>query len=56
MRKDRYSSFDAGNGSAYEQGKLTLQQLAELGNAGGEITLQSGRQELYENVINRYIR
>ena len=56
MRKDRYSSFDAGNGAAYEQGKLTLQQLADIGNKGGEITLQSGRQELYENIINRYIR
>jgi len=56
MRKERYSSFDSGNGAAYEQGKLTLQQLADLGNKGGEITLQSGRQVLYENVINRYIR
>jgi xylose isomerase len=56
MRKERYSSFDSGKGADYEAGKLTLQQLAELGNAGGEIKLQSGRQELYENIINRYIR
>jgi xylose isomerase len=56
MRKERYSSFDSGKGADYEAGKLTLQQLAELGNAGGEIKLQSGRQELYENIVNRYIR
>jgi xylose isomerase len=31
-------------------------QLADIGNAGGEIKLQSGRQWLYENTINRYIR
>jgi xylose isomerase len=56
MRKERYSSFDSGKGADYEAGKLTLQQLAELGNAGGELKLQSGRQELYENIVNRYIR
>lgn len=56
MRKERYSSFDSGKGAEFEAGKLTLQQLAELGNAGGEIKLQSGRQELYENIVNRYIR
>lgn len=56
MRKERYSSFDSGNGALYEQGKLTLQQLAEIGNTGGEVKLQSGRQELYENIVNRYIR
>jgi xylose isomerase len=56
MRKERYASFDAGRGAEFEAGKLTLQQLAELGNSGGEVKLQSGRQELYENIINRYIR
>lgn len=56
MRKERYSSFDSGKGSEFEQGKLTLAQLAEIGNAVGEIKPQSGRQELYENIINRYIR
>jgi xylose isomerase len=56
MRKDRYSSFDSGNGALYDQGKLTLQQLADIGNANGEVPLHSGKQELYENIINRYIR
>ncbi|ACE84783.1 xylose isomerase [Cellvibrio japonicus] len=56
MRKERYASFDAGDGSLYEQGKLTLEQLANIGNSNGEVALTSGRQELYENIINRYIR
>jgi len=56
MRRDRYASFDAGNGASYEKGGLTLEQLAAIGNANGEVPLSSGRQELYENVINRYIR
>ena len=29
-RKERYASFDDGNGAAFEQGKLTLEQLRDL--------------------------
>lgn len=56
MRKERYASFDSGKGADYEQGKLTLEQLAEIGNSIGEPEQISGQQELYENIINRYIR
>src|SRR5690554_220523 len=56
MRKERYASFDDGKGAEFEQGKLSLEQLAEIGNAGGEPAQISGQQELYENIINRYIR
>src|SRR5690606_3796814 len=56
MRKARYASFDSGKGADFEAGKLSLEQLAELGNAGGEVTLKSGQQELYENIVNRWIR
>ena len=56
MRKARYASFDSGKGADFEQGKLTLEQLASLGNSGGEPPLVSGQQELYENIINRYVR
>ena len=54
MRKDRYASFDAGKGSDYENGKLTLEQLAALGNEQGEPTQTSGRQELYENILTQF--
>jgi xylose isomerase len=56
MRKERYASFDSSSGALYAQGKLSLEQLAQLGNHNGEVALTSGRQELYENIINRYIR
>lgn len=56
MRKERYATFDSGNGALFEQGKLTLEQLAALGNANGEPAATSGQQELYENIVNRYIR
>lgn len=56
MRKTRYASFDGGNGSVFEQGDMTLEQLAKLGNENGEPAQISGQQELYENIVNRYIR
>ena len=56
MRQERYASFDDGQGREFEQGKLTLEQLAQIGNQGGEPKQTSGQQELYENLINRYIR
>lgn len=55
MRKERYASFDAGNGAKFEKGEFTLEQLADLGNANGEPAQISGKQELYENIINQYI-
>ncbi len=54
MREERYSSFDSGNGKAYETGKLTLEELAKIGYAQGEPRQTSGRQELYENILTQY--
>ncbi|SMF24887.1 D-xylose isomerase [Alteromonadaceae bacterium Bs31] len=56
MRKQRYSSFDSGDGAEFEKGNLSLEQLATIGDSNGEPPQTSGQQELYENVINRYIR
>jgi len=55
MRKQRYASFDSGEGARFERGELSLEQLAALGNAGGEPASTSGQQELYENIINWHI-
>jgi len=55
LRKKRYSSFDSGKGKDFEDGKLNLQALYELARENGELQLQSGKQELFENIINRYI-
>jgi xylose isomerase len=55
LRKERYSSFDSGNGKDFENGKLSLTDLYELAKAKGELQLRSGKQELFENIINQYI-
>jgi xylose isomerase len=55
IRKDRYSSFDSGKGKAFEQGKLTMEDLAKLATKNGEPAQISGRQEYVENLINKFI-
>ncbi len=55
LREERYSSFDEGHGKDFEQGKLNLTDLYDLAKTNGEIKLQSGKQELFENIINQYI-
>lgn len=55
LRTERYSSFDAGKGKEFEEGKLDFKALYEIAKENGELTLQSGKQELFENIINQYI-
>lgn len=55
LRTQRYSSFDSGKGKDFEDGKLDLKALYEIAKENGELTLQSGKQELFENIINQYI-
>ncbi len=55
LREDRYSSFDKGNGKAFEEGKLTLEDLRDLAAKNGEPETISGKQEYFENIINRFI-
>jgi xylose isomerase len=55
LRKDRYSSFDSGKGKDFEAGKLSLQDLYKLAQENGELLLKSGKQELFENIINQHI-
>lgn len=55
MRADRYASFDGGNGKAFEDGKLTLEDLATIAAKTGEPKQVSGRQELFENILNQYV-
>ena len=55
MVKDRYSSWDTGIGAEIEAGKHNFASLEKYMLKKGEITPnQSGRQELFENVVNRY--
>lgn len=55
LREKRYGSFDSGNGKAFENGKLKLSDLYNIAKDHGELSLQSGKQELFENIINQYI-
>ena len=55
LRKERYSSFDSGKGKDFENGKLDFNDLYQLAKNNGELKLQSGKQELFENIINQYI-
>ncbi|MGJ8733608.1 MAG: xylose isomerase [Cellulophaga sp.] len=55
LRKKRYASFDSGKGKDFENGKLNLQDLHKIALENGELDLKSGKQELFENIINQYI-
>jgi len=56
MRNDRYKSFDSGDGKAFEEGKLTLEDMRNLAIKNGEPAQISGKQELYESILNQFIR
>lgn len=55
LRKQRYASFDSGKGKQFEQGKVTLEDLRKLAHKNGEPEQISGKQEYYENLLNRFI-
>ena len=55
MRAERYASFGAGKGAEFAAGKMALEELAGIGAESGEPKQISGKQELYESLINQYI-
>jgi xylose isomerase len=55
MREDRYKLFDSGDGKTFENGKFSLEDLRALALKHGEPQMISGKQELYEAIINMYI-
>jgi xylose isomerase len=55
MRRTRYASYDSGNGKAFEDGKLNLEKLREIAIGNADPALISGKQELYEMILNQYI-
>jgi xylose isomerase len=55
LKKERYGSFDEGNGKDFENGKLTLEKLREIAAESGEPRVRSGKQELLEQLINTYL-
>lgn len=55
LLQERYASFDSDEGRAFEAGKLKLKDLHKIASRGGEPKQRSGRQELFENLLNRYV-
>ncbi|MDC7125428.1 MAG: xylose isomerase [Spirochaetales bacterium] len=55
MLIERYSSFDSGVGADFEAGKLDLEQLAKIAAENDEPKCISGKQELYENILNNML-
>lgn len=54
MVKERYASYDGGEGKRFEEGKMTLEEAAEYARHHTPKQI-SGQQELYETLINLYI-
>ena len=54
MLAERYSSFDGGLGKKFEDGELTFEDVYEYGKTVGEPKQTSGKQELYEAIVNMY--
>ncbi len=54
MLADRYASFDGGEGKAFEEGAMSLTDLVDYAKAHGEPAATSGKQELYEAIVNMY--
>ncbi len=56
MVRQRYASWDTGIGAEIEAGKHDFASLEKYMLEKGDITPnESGRQELFENIVNRYI-
>ena len=54
MLRDRYASFDEGQGKAFEEGRLSLKDLVDYAKQNGEPRQISGKQELYETIVALY--
>jgi len=55
MKEERYASFKTIKGKAFENGEVGLNELTEIAKELGEPEQISGKQELYESLINQYI-
>ncbi|MEO6037905.1 MAG: xylose isomerase [Saprospiraceae bacterium] len=55
LLRDRYASFDAGEGEKFAAGQLALTDLYAIAQRTGEPKQRSGQQELFENLLSRYV-
>ncbi len=52
---ERYASYASGDGAKFTAGELSLEDLHKIAKANGEPAMISGKQELFEQLINNYI-
>ena len=55
MKKNRYASFDYGDGANFESGELGLVDLKNIASKNGDPRQISGKQELFESLVNNYL-
>jgi xylose isomerase len=55
LKRERYASFDSGDGARFEKGELSLEELYAIGSSAGEPAQTSGKQERYEQIVNDFI-
>ncbi len=55
MLADRYASFDSGKGKDFESGEMSLEDIVAYAKTAGEPKQTSGKQELYEAIVNMYV-
>lgn len=51
LRRQRYESFDSGNGAKFEKGELSLEEISKIARESGEPKQMSGKQELFEQIV-----
>ena len=56
LKNQRYKSYAGDKGILFSEGKLNLEELAYLASNQKEPSLKSGKQELFESIINKYIK
>lgn len=54
MVEKRYASFDKGPGKKFENGEMTFEEAYNYGKSLPEPEQTSGKQELYEAIVNMY--
>ena len=52
---ERYQSYTTGIGKKIVDGEVGFKELTEYALQNNPIVLSSGRQEMLENIINRYL-
>ena len=56
LKNKRYKSFGNNEGLLFAKNQLSLEDLASLASKQGDLNIISGKQELYESIINNYIK